>query len=194
MAEEEAADGEGEEAKPAKAKKPKGEGGGIVGKLVNAVGIFVLALGATIVGGIINAKMHPQQEYVLGPDGKLTIKEVKVEAKEAAKEAVKPAFYVELDPPLVVNFDDSQSVRFLQVSMQLLVREEHAGETVKLHSPVIRNNLLQVLNGRDYHELMTREGKEKLRQECLKEVQKILTKMAGAPIVDDLYFTSFVVQ
>lgn len=189
--EEEGAEGDGDEGKPAKAK---GEGGGIVGKLVNAVGIFVLALGATIVGGMINAKMHPQQEYVLGPDGKLTIKEVKPEAKEASKEAVKPAFYVELDPPLVVNFDDTQSVRFLQVSIQLLIREERSGETVKLHSPVIRNNLLQVLNGRDYHEVMTRDGKEKLRQECLKEVQKILTKMAGAPIVEDVYFTSFVVQ
>jgi len=192
MADDDAEDS-GEEAKPAK-KAKEGGGGGMVGKLINAVGIFVLALGATIVGGTINAKLHPQQEFVLGADGKLTIKEVKAGEKAAGHEAPKPAFYVELDPPLVVNFDDSQSVRFLQVSMQLLVREEKLVELVKLHSPVIRNNLLQVLNGRDYHELMTREGKEKLRQECLKEVQKILTKEAGAPTVEDLYFTSFVVQ
>lgn len=193
MAEEEEAADLDEDAKPAKKKKAKGEGGGVMSMLVNAIGIFVLALGATIVGGMVNAKLHPQQEFAL-VDGKLTIKETKADEKAGAKEAVKPAFYVELDPPLVVNFDDQQSVRFLQVSMQVLVREEHAGETVKLHSPVIRNNLLQVLNGRDYHELMTRDGKEKLRQECLKEVQKILTKMAGAPIAEDLYFTSFVVQ
>lgn len=193
MADDEAADGDEAEAKPAKKKKAKGDGGGIIGKLINAVGIFVLALVATIVGGMINGKLHPQPEYVLGADGKLTIKETKAEEK-GSKEAVKPAFYVDLDPPLVVNFDDTQSVRFLQVSMQLLVREEKLGEVIKLHSPVIRNNLLQVLNGRDYHELMTREGKEKLRQECLKEVQKILTKMAGAPTAEDLYFTSFVVQ
>lgn len=193
MADDEETEGAGEEDKPA--KKPKGGGGGgIVGKLINAVGIFVLALGATIVGGTINAKLHPQQEFALGPDGKLTIKETKAAEKAGGHEAPKPAFYVELDPPLVVNFDDSQSVRFLQVSMQLLTREEHAGELVKLHSPIIRNNLLQVLNGRDYHELMTREGKEKLRQECLKEVQKILTKETGAPTVEDLFFTSFVVQ
>lgn len=194
MADEEEAEETGAEDKPAKKKAKSGEGGGIVGKLINAVGIFVLALGATIVGGTINAKLHPAQEFVLGADGKLSIKETKAAEKGGGHEAAKPAIYVELDPPLVVNFDDSQSVRFLQVAMQLLVREEKAGELVKLHSPIIRNNLLQVLNGRDYHELMTREGKEKLRQECLKEVQKILTKEAGAPTVDDLFFTSFVIQ
>ncbi len=193
MADDDETEGAGDDDKPA--KKPKGGGGGgMVGKLINAVGIFVLALGATIVGGTINAKLHPQQEFVLGADGKLAIKEAKATEKGGGHEANKPAFYVELDPPLVVNFDDSQSVRFLQVSMQLLTREEKSVELVKLHSPIIRNNLLQVLNGRDYHELMTREGKEKLRQECLKEVQKILTKETGSPTVEDLFFTSFVVQ
>ncbi len=190
MAEDEAPEGEEGEAKP---KKAKGEGG-MVGKLINAVGIFVLALGATIVGGNINAKLHPAQELTMTADGKLTLKDPKSGEKAGGKEAIKAAFYVDLDPPLVVNFDDNQAVRFLQVSMQVLTREEKAGELVKLHSPVIRNNLLQVLNGRDYHELMTRDGKEKLRQECLKEVQKILTKQTGAPVVEDLYFTSFVVQ
>jgi flagellar basal body-associated protein FliL len=40
---------------------------------------------------------------------------------------------------------------------------------------------------------MTRDGKDKLRQEALTEVNKILKK-EGSPAVDDLLFTSFVVQ
>jgi flagellar basal body-associated protein FliL len=40
---------------------------------------------------------------------------------------------------------------------------------------------------------MSREGKEKLRQEALAEV-KAVAKKEGAPPIDDLLFTSFVVQ
>jgi flagellar FliL protein len=41
---------------------------------------------------------------------------------------------------------------------------------------------------------MNRDGKEQLRQECLKEIQRILTKETGKPGVEDVLFTSFVVQ
>jgi flagellar basal body-associated protein FliL len=40
---------------------------------------------------------------------------------------------------------------------------------------------------------MSREGKEKLRQEALTEVRSILKKQ-DSPAIDDLLFTSFVVQ
>ena len=38
------------------------------------------------------------------------------------------------------------------------------------------------------------EGKESLRQEALKEVRSILKRNTGEPGVEDLYFTTFVVQ
>ena len=98
------------------------------------------------------------------------------------------------DPPLVVNFDDSQAVRFLQLQIDVMARDEKVIEAVKQNSPAIRNNLLMLMNNRDYKTLMTREGKEGLRQECLKEVQRILKKETGSTGVEDLYFSSFVVQ
>ncbi len=184
------------EAAEKEAEKPKAEkkGGGIVGTIVNAVGIFVLTLGAVVVGGIVNEKLHPPQEFAVDKDGKLTLKaEPAGDHKEGAEDH-KPAVYFAFDPPLIVNFDDTQAVRFLQLQIEVLMRDEHGGDLVKLHSPVIRNNLLMLMNGRDYKSLMTREGKEALRKECLGEVQKILKKETGKPVVEDLYFTSFVVQ
>ena len=41
--------------------------------------------------------------------------------------------------------------------------------------------------------MMSREGKEKLRQEALTEVRAV-QKKAGGGDVDDVLFTSFVVQ
>jgi flagellar FliL protein len=179
--------------------KPKRSGGGIVGLAINGAGIFALSLGAVVAGGFINATLHPLQEFIQSADGKLMLKpeEKKPVAsgeKEAKSGPSKPAIYFAFDPPLIVNFDDSQAVRFLQLQIEVLTRDEKVVEAVKLHQPVIRNNLLMLMNGRDYKALMTREGKEGLRTECLKEVQRILKKETGAAGVEDLYFTSFVVQ
>lgn len=183
-------------------EKPKQSGGGIVGLAVNGVGVFVLALAAVIIGGFVNAKLHPTQELIQGPgpDGKLMLKPPPEEKKDEKGEhedksgPAKPAMYFAFDPPLIVNFDDSQAVRFLQLQIEVLTRDEKYVEAVKLHQPVIRNNLLMLMNGRDYKTLMTRDGKEALRIECLKEVQRILKKETGNNGVEDLYFTSFVVQ
>jgi flagellar protein FliL len=190
-----------EEAAEKPPEKAKRSGGGIVALAINGVGVFVLALGAVIVGGFVNAKLHPTQEFIQspGPDGKLMLKpEEKKEAHAAEKEAkggpAKPAIYFAFDPPLIVNFDDAQAVRFLQLQIEVLTRDEKTVEAVKLHQPVMRNNLLMLMNGRDYKTLMAREGKEALRIECLKEVQRILKKETGSTGVEDLYFTSFVVQ
>jgi flagellar protein FliL len=178
------------------AKAPKSGGGGAGALLVNGAITFVFALLAVVVGGFVNGKLHPAQELVMTADGKLALKpEAKGgEGKDGKGDAHKAAFYYAFDPAFVVNFDDQQAVRFLQLQIEVLVRDEHDVDAVKLHSPVIRNNLLMLMNGRDYHSLMNREGKEKLRQECLAEVQRILKEQTGKPLVEDLFFTSFVVQ
>jgi flagellar basal body-associated protein FliL len=177
-------------------EKPKAAVSGILGKVANAAGVFAAALAAVLIGGFINAKLHPTQEYVLGADGKLTLKpEPKPAAEEHKPEgAGKPAQYFSFDPPLVVNFDDTQAVRFLQLQIDVMARDEKVIEAVKQNAPAMRNNLLMLMNNRDYKTLMTREGKEGLRQECLKEVQRILKKETGSTGVEDLYFSSFVVQ
>src|SRR5882724_3710864 len=175
-------------------EKPKSIGGGIVGLAISGVGIFVLTLAAVLLGGFVNAKLHPTQELIMSADGKLLLKPPPPEEKKDDKSEhedksapPKPAMYFAFDPPLIVNFDDSQAVRFLQLQIEVLTRDEKYVEAVKLHQPVIRNNLLMLMNGRDYKMLMTREGKEELRVECLKEVQRILKKETGAAGVEDLY-------
>jgi flagellar protein FliL len=59
--------------------------------------------------------------------------------------------------------------------------------------PLIRNNLLLLMSNRNYQSLMSREGKDKLREEALAEIRAVQKKQGGEDI-DDLLFTSFVVQ
>jgi flagellar protein FliL len=173
---------------------PPKKAGGLMGTVMNGLGIFVLTLVAVIAGGFINAKLHPLPDLQLDKDGKIkAIVPVVVAGKGEEKSAAKPAMYYAIDPPLVVNFEDGSAVRFLQISMSIMAHDEKAIDSVQKNIPVIRNNLLLLMSNRNYQTMISREGKEKLRDEALAEVRAVQKKEGGAD-VDDLLFTSFVVQ
>ena len=185
------------EEKPAAAEKPPST---LVPKIINAVGIFVVCLGAVVAGGYVNAMLHPPLEYKLGEEGKITpVVPVKVAKAGGGGEGGEggggggASNYYAIDPPLVVNFEEGSAVRFLQITMELMAHDKGAIDGATKNVPLIRNNLLLLMSNRDYTTLMSRDGKEKLRQEARAEVNKILKK-EGSPEVDDVLFTSFVVQ
>ena len=169
------------------------ESGGFMGTLMKGIGIFVLTLLAVIVGGFINAKLYPLPDLKIGKDGVITPIVAVAGASHGEEGAAKAAVYYAIDPPLVVNFEDGAAVRFLQITMELMARDQKAIDSVQKNIPLIRNNLLLLMSNRNYQTLMSREGKEKLRQEALAEVRAVQKKQGGEDI-DDLLFTSFVVQ
>jgi flagellar protein FliL len=117
--------------------------------------------------------------------------------KEAKVEhaPVGPPLYVALDPPFVVNFEASQLVRFLQITVQLMSRDPETVEMIKANDPVIRNDLLLLFGNQSYDVIATREGKEKLREQALEAVRKIIKSAGGkSERVEAVYFTSFVMQ
>ncbi len=173
---------------------PPKKSGGFMGTLVNGIGIFVLTLGAVVAGGFINAKLHPLPDLQLDKDGKIkAIVPVAAAGHGEEGESSKGAVYYAIDPPLVVNFEEGSAVRFLQITMELMAHDQKAIDSVQKNVPLIRNNLLLLMSNRNYQTLMSREGKEKLRQEALAEVRAVQKKEGGLD-VDDLLFTSFVVQ
>ncbi|MDJ0927117.1 MAG: flagellar basal body-associated FliL family protein [Gammaproteobacteria bacterium] len=161
--------------------------GGIVKTLGIAVGLFILMLASQLIGPIMACKILP--DMMPGCGGAPTLTE---ETAKPEKD-LGPPQYLALDPALVVSFEDQNAIRFLQVTVEVMAREEAAIEAVTTHTPVIRNNLLMLMGGKTLTDLTSRDGKEQLRQDALTEVQAILSKFGDATI-EDLYFTSFVVQ
>jgi flagellar FliL protein len=164
--------------------------GGLVKAIGIGAGLFVMMLITQLAGPILGCKLlHsmtpncPAPEVVVGADGK---------PKEAVEKA--PPKYLAFDPPLVASLEDQGTIRFLQVTVELMARDEKVIAAVEAHMPVIRNNLLMMLGGQTVSSLTNREEKEKLRKQALAEVQKIMKANTGEPGVEDLYFTSFVVQ
>lgn len=155
-------------------------GGGMMKKLVfGGIGLVLVAAGVfagmTILGG---------DEPVEGE-----------EAAEAAGPADSPALYTSLHPPLVVNFKDSVGdAHFMQVTMEVMARDQNVLNSVREHTPVIRNSLILLYSGAIYEEVTTRDGKEKMLADGLAEIQSVMTEQIGEPGVEAVYFTALVIQ
>lgn len=114
---------------------------------------------------------------------------------EAAKHEQLPARYVTLEPPFVVNFEAESTVRFLQITIGVMTRDEKVEHLIQDNDPRIRNDLLLILGNQSYETVSKLEGKEELRKRCLESVRAVVAESGGeGPAVEALYFTSFVMQ
>jgi flagellar FliL protein len=104
------------------------------------------------------------------------------------------ASYVDLKPPFTVNLAPEDPVGFLQISMQVLTFNEDVADELEKHKPLIRNNLLILFGKQTSAELRIPEGKEQLQKSALETVQTVINKHGSGGEVDNVFFTSFVMQ
>ena len=123
-------------------------------------------------------------------DGAATDKD-KDKEKAAAEQ---PAVYLDLTPAFVVNLADEESIRFLQIEVELMARDPKVIDAAKNNLPRIRNTLVMLFSQQHSHDLATREAKENLQKQALDEVQKALQGENAPDGIAAVYFTSFVMQ
>ena len=114
-------------------------------------------------------------------------------------EAVKPsgpqpAFYVAMLRPFVFNVAGGQRDRLVQIKIQLMVRGAAAEALARQNSPLIEGTLLRIFSAATAEQLMTFEGKEKLRQDSLEECRRVLNDLVSSPVIEQVLFTGFVMQ
>ena len=135
---------------------------------------------------------------VIGDSGAEAVAEEATSGAKNAKEATGakkgPQIYLPMDPAFVVNFDAAASVRFMQITLQVAARDPAIIDSVKEHTPAIRNGLVMLYSSQDPVALNTRAGKEALLQESLDEINRVLKQQTGSAGVENVYFTSFVMQ
>jgi len=117
-------------------------------------------------------------------------------ATDSALANVKPAaIYEPLAPAFVVNFNQNGRQRYMQVSITLQGRNQADIDALKVHMPVIRNNLVMMFSGQGFDTLASSSvGQEMLRQKATAVVQEVAQKEVGKPVIDQLLFTNFVLQ
>jgi flagellar FliL protein len=110
------------------------------------------------------------------------------------KEKKLPAQYLDLSPAFVVNLQDDQAMRYLQIEVQLMTRDPKAAEEIRNNMPRIRNTLMLLFAQQHAKDLATREAKEALQQQALEQVQQAMKDETGSTAVEAVYFTNFVMQ
>ena len=130
------------------------------------------------------------QNMISGPPA-----EEGVEADEVVVEPDGPAIYQSLHPPLVINLLDSfGDSHFMQITLEVMSRDQEVINAVREHTPAIRNALILFFGTAKYDAVVTREGKEDLLAQALIEIQNVLEQRIGKPGVEAAYFTSLIVQ
>jgi len=159
------------------AEKPKG---GMMKKLIFAV------IALIVVGGGVFAGMT-----FLGDDEPVEGEEI----AEEGNDVTAPPLYQSLHPPLVVNFKDSGGdSHFMQVTMEVMARDQEVINAVREHAPVIRNALILLYSGAIYDEVTSRDGKKQMLADGLAEIRSVMTEQIGEPGVEAVYFTALVIQ
>lgn len=181
------------EAAPAEAEA----GGKKKKKLFLIIGLAVALVAISVGGTIVALKM-------LSPPPAATDEKAEEEKEEPV---LAPAIYFDMAPNFTINFNVNGRQRYLQAAITLLYRDPALEELLKLHMPAIRNGLVMLLSGKEFEELQTNEGKEKLRAEALdiinnqlKKEQQVLAEQSEEEekpepvVVEQVLFTNFVMQ
>lgn len=102
--------------------------------------------------------------------------------------------YIAIDPPLVVNIVDGNTLHFLQVTAQFKVKTPEAATAIQTHISLIRHTMLMLLGEQQVRDVYTTRGKEKLRQKCIDEIKAALNDYTDTSSIENIYFTGFIVQ
>jgi len=118
--------------------------------------------------------------------------QVEEKPQEVPEEEPKKAFYYELKPSIVVNLN--KGGKYARCDVQLMTRREAQLEVLEHHAPALRNEFLFLIPDFDGAALKKPKGKEKLRKKALKASKKVMKKLTGKDVVDEVYFTTFYIQ
>ena len=169
--------------------------------IFGAVALFVALVGAQVAAPLINATIAAGGSQATDAEGEELLAEAEIIEEEpledeepVEEEPLAPAIYAALDPPFVVSFDGEDGARYLQLTLQAMARNPKTIAAVKQHAPAIRNSVLFMLSGYELEKLATQAGKEELRQSLLGATNEILAKNRVEPLVEELFFTSLVIQ
>lgn len=112
-------------------------------------------------------------------------------SEESSAESVE-YFYHEMKPVFVVNLPGHPSV--LQIGIDIRTTSSEMIEFLKYNDPMLRHNLLNLLQGQDAQLLYSRDGKERLREAMTDEIKRVLAELSAPGGIDAIFFTSFIMQ
>lgn len=122
-----------------------------------------------------------------------------VEGEEAAEEVIiekQTPIYATVEKAFVVNFTDQSNdeVRYLQIKLKVMARDQAVIDAFTLNTPAIQHQLLMLFFDQNYDALNTAKGKSVLKEQSLSAINKILKEEQTEGELEAVYFTSLIMQ
>ncbi len=165
------------------------EKSGGLGKKLLFAGIAVVLVA---VGAFAGLMFMGGGEADVGEDGEPVAEE---DGEDDKSKGEGPVFYSAIAPPLVVNFKDRiGDDHVMQVSLEMMARDQATINEVREHAPLIRSSLILMYSSYIYEDIATREGKQMMLDDGLAEIRRLMEMRIGKPAIEELYFTGLVIQ
>ncbi len=119
------------------------------------------------------------------------------EAKDETVEPIKQKpIYATVEKAFVVNFakQSDNAVRYLQIKLKVMARDQAVIDAFVLHTPAIQHQLLMLFFSQKYDVLTTSEGKKALKEKTLSTINEILKAEKTEGELEAVYFTSLIMQ
>ena len=114
-------------------------------------------------------------------------------AEPAPKVDDRAFIYVEI-PPVVANFDVKGKMRYVQITTSLQTRDADSGDTIKNNIPLIQSDLLTLMQGADFNEINSADGKARFIKQIEKSVNTMFKDGPKPFEIERAMITGFVIQ
>ena len=107
------------------------------------------------------------------------------------------AFYHKVGDKFTVNLRPSNLTQiggFLQAKVEVMVRSEEDLQTVQLHTPYIRNDLIMLFTSKTRDQLLKAGGQKALRRQALSVIRKRVKKEENKTQIVKILFTQVIVE
>ncbi|MBI3584848.1 MAG: flagellar basal body-associated FliL family protein [Nitrospinae bacterium] len=171
-----------EEKKETVAEEPKG--GKSFVKIIIIVLVILILLAVLGVGGLIAWKKYIAPAIGMAPHegGAVAKKE-----KEESGTTLGPMLPLE---PFIVNLAEPGGKRFIKVTMEIELGSKELDVEFKNKLPQFKDHIITVLSSKTMDEVITAEGKFKLKEDIMARINQNLK----TGVVKNIFFTEFVVQ
>jgi len=173
---------EGEEGKEKKKKNP----------LLIAVAVVAVLL-LIAIGVLVYVLMSGGNEEE-NPEGG-TKKEKKVQKSAKSAPAERKINIEEVGPILdagefIVNLMNNNGKRYLRTKISIDISGEELQTEIEQKQDILKDIAIEVLSSKQVEEIVTKDGKERLKDELVKALNRVLVDGQ----INNVYFTNFVIQ
>lgn len=113
-----------------------------------------------------------------------------------AQQNVPEVVYYGFDPDIVTNYvtENRRTLGYLRVSVELMLPSRELLKTIEYHEPLILDTIIGILSKQSEEKVKSLHGREEIRLIILEQLQQVLRRETGQPMVQDVLFTKYLYQ